>query len=151
MTIPSHTQIPREAPVIRRLLLVSHLPDAFLLVVAAIAFGLGVTFLAFPGLYEAVVSFQLTFAHVPPWAWALGLIVPAVWICAATAGEREAAFWPCQMLAGVFVCLGVSILPTVITGAGIPSGVIVYAGIGMLCSLSGILAHVWDSLPRESA
>ena len=148
MTIPPHQSDP-EAPVIRRFLLESRLPDAFLLVVAAIALGLGVTFLAFSGLYQAVVSFQLTFRAVPPWAWALGLIVPAVWICSATAGDRRSAFWPCQALAAVFVGLGVSILPTVIQGAGIPSGIIMYAGVGLLCSLSGTLAHVWDSLPRD--
>lgn len=123
-----------------------HLPDYFLTVVSLGAFALAVTFLAQPELVADVPSFSAAFSFAPPWAWALLLVVNAVWVAVSIFLDRRASFVPCQALAILLVVFAVCSAFTPV--GGIPSIVVICMMVGFFTSLSGLLAHGWRSLER---
>ena len=133
---------------LRSVLRTERLPEACLFVVAAAALGVGSTLVALPDVYRSSPTLRTAFTHVPPWAWGLAMIIPAVLVAATAVLRRHSAIWPCILLALVWTAWGVSSIPTVLSRTGVPSGTIIYSAVGVLTVLLGLVSRYWDVRPR---
>lgn len=117
-------------------------PQMLASVLAAVAIGIGVTMLIDPSGYRAAPSFDLVFKWASPTAWGTCYILAAVAALSVVFHAPRTARLPVFMLGLVFSMQGLLVIPVAAAGAGLPSAIFTYIGMGWIALITQMVCGV---------